>query len=135
MGFGQVAQTAELRKYFLRGNAIAKKHIEVFNKILVENDLPTPLSWDTEVMDTTTAPFSDKLMLYHIVYMVTQTVGNYGLSLGTITRMDIVPSFERLIAELLKYAEDGSNLLIKNGWMEEPPQADDHEAIAKRIKH
>jgi hypothetical protein len=49
--------------------------------------------------------------------------------------MDIVPSFERLIAELLKYAEDGSNLLIKNGWMEEPPQADDHEAIAKRIKH
>jgi hypothetical protein len=29
------------------------------------------------------------------------------------------------------YVEDGANILIDHGWMEQPPQAVDREALAK----
>lgn len=37
-----------------------------------------------------------------------------------------------LIADITKYAEDGANLLIKNGWMEQPPTFDDRDKLAKQ---
>ena len=34
-----------------------------------------------------------------------------------------------LIPEVSLYAEDGANIMIKHGWMEEPPQADDRNEL------
>ncbi|WP_462413724.1 hypothetical protein [Neobacillus sp. Marseille-QA0830] len=30
------------------------------------------------------------------------------------------------------YAEDGANIMIKHGWLEEPPQADDREELMNK---
>ncbi|MFX4261710.1 DUF3231 family protein [Pelotomaculum propionicicum] len=45
-------------------------------------------------------------------------------------RRDLSATFIRLIAEILDYAGDGLNIMINNGWFEQPPQAVNHEALA-----
>jgi hypothetical protein len=40
--------------------------------------------------------------------------------------------YTRLITEMGQYAEDGVNLLIDNGWMEQPPTTDDRTALANQ---
>jgi hypothetical protein len=37
------------------------------------------------------------------------------------------------IANTGRYAEEGLKIIMDNGWMEEPPQIVEHEAIAKGI--
>lgn len=36
-----------------------------------------------------------------------------------------------LTSELLRYGEDGANLMIENGWLEEPPKASDRRKLSK----
>jgi hypothetical protein len=38
--------------------------------------------------------------------------------------------YMRSLAEMLAYVEDGANILIDNGWMEEPPKAADRADLA-----
>lgn len=33
-------------------------------------------------------------------------------------------------AEIAKYAEDGANMMINNGWLEEPPLSEDRDKLA-----
>ncbi|MCP6428994.1 DUF3231 family protein, partial [Klebsiella pneumoniae] len=42
MGFAQVAESRELRKFFLRGKEIVDKHIKIHASLLSNSDVPTP---------------------------------------------------------------------------------------------
>lgn len=129
-GFAQVAKSAEVRDYFLRGMEIAKKQIEILGRLLQESDLPCPMTWDIEVSRSTTPPYSDKLMLAHVTALIALGQGNYGLAIAASMRNDVSAAYIRLSAEILAYAEDGANLLIKNGWMEQPPTAVNRRELA-----
>lgn len=63
LGFAQVAKSQDVRELFVRGQNISQKHIEVLSMFLKNDDLSAPATWDSEVTDSTTAPFSDKLMM------------------------------------------------------------------------
>ena len=130
LGFAQVCQSKELQKYFDRGKIICKKHFGALSSILTRDNLSAPTSWISEVTNSTVSPFSDKLMLYHIVFIVSAAVGFYGAGLSLSQRRDIAILYTGLIAEMGLYAEDGAELLIKNGWFEQPPLADDKEDLA-----
>ncbi|MEW9674142.1 DUF3231 family protein [Ammoniphilus sp. 3BR4] len=65
MGFAQVAKTAEVKDYFQRGKRISSKQMEIFSSILIEDDLPAPMSWDSHVTASTVSSFSEKLMMFH----------------------------------------------------------------------
>ncbi len=132
MGFSQVAVKQDARDYFARGKDISKKQIEIFSSILNEEDIPSPMTWDTDVTDSQEAPFSDKLMMFHITLLNATGVGNYGLAMAASTRRDLVAHFVRLSEEIGQYAEDGANLMIKHGWLEEPPQSIDREKLSKK---
>ncbi|MFZ3589876.1 DUF3231 family protein [Bacillus sp. DJP31] len=132
MAFAQCAKNDEVMKYFLRGKKIAHKHMDLFSNILKNDDLPAPMSWDTAVTDSTSPPFSDKLMLFHITAMIAAGIGNYGVAMGASPRRDIGMKYASLIPEIALYAEDGANIMIKNGWLEEPPQTDNREKLAKQ---
>jgi hypothetical protein len=123
MGFAQVAKSDDVRQFMERGKKIAVKHIEVFTSILNENDLPLSITYDTGVTESTTAPFSDKLMMIHTTSLIGAGIGNYGVAISSSVRRDLASHYNRLMAEVGKYAEDGANILIKNAWMEQPPQA------------
>ncbi len=130
IGFSQVAQSQEVRDYMVRGKEIAQKHVQIFNTLLTENDLPAPNLWDTP-RDSSVVTFSDKLIMSHVEAMNAAGIGYYGVSLGSSPRKDLGVDYSRLMLEIAQYAEDGANIMIKNGWMEKPPQAPDRQAIAK----
>jgi len=134
IGFSQVAKTKEVRDYLKEGEKICDKQYDVLNSILLESDLPSPRKWDAEVTNSTIPPFSDKLMLFHIVTLVATASGYYGAAFAISQRRDLGLKYELLIADITKYANDGARLLIKHGWMEQPPTFDDREHLSNQQK-
>jgi hypothetical protein len=131
IGFSQVAQSKEVVKFLMRGKEISTKHNEIFGSILHEADIPNPVPGDTFVTESKISPFSDKLIMFQVTALITIGVGYYGTSISTSARRDLMLHYERLIQEILKYSEDGANIMIHNGWMEEPPRASDRDELAK----
>ncbi|CAG7615812.1 hypothetical protein PAESOLCIP111_01829 [Paenibacillus solanacearum] len=123
LGFSQVVHNQKLRDYFARGTGISAKHTDVFAKILKDEHLPVPMTWDSDVTTSTEAPFSDKLMLFHVSLLVAAGTGNYGAAAAASPRKDVAAQYVRLAAEIASYAEDGATLMIEHGWLEEPPHA------------
>ncbi|MFD1362897.1 DUF3231 family protein [Lentibacillus salinarum] len=132
IGFSQVAQSKKVGKFFTRGKDIADKHDEIFGSILREDDLPVPMASDSFVTESRVAPFSDKMMLFIVTSLIGLGIGYYGTSISTSVRRDLTAHYDRLMHEILKYSEDGANLLIENGWMEEPPRASDRDELGNQ---
>jgi hypothetical protein len=60
-------------------------------------------------------------MMYHTMMINTSGIGNYGMALGTTSaRRDIAAHLVRLIGEVGQFEEDGANIMIENGWLEQP---------------
>ncbi|QDI91786.1 DUF3231 family protein [Salicibibacter halophilus] len=132
MGFSQTAKDTKIKKFLVRGKEIAHKHMEIFSSHLLEEDLPVQMAWDDSVSDATTeAPFSDKLMTFQTTTLIDAGIGNYGLSLAGSPRRDLGMMYARLVAEIAMMAEDGGELLIEKGWLEQPPLAPDRDTLGK----
>ncbi|WP_373231102.1 DUF3231 family protein [Cohnella sp.] len=134
MGFSQVAKSPKVRDYMLRGRDIADKHVEIFGSLLSDEFLPSASAWDTIATDSTVSPFSDKLMMMHVAAINGAGIGHYGRSLGTSPRRDLSAVYSRLIAEIGPFSDDGANIMIDNGWLEQPPQAADRNKLANEEK-
>lgn len=132
IGFGQVCQTKEVQKYFQRGKNICERQFGILSSILTKDELSSPVSWVSEVTNSTVPPYSDKLMLNHIVILVSAAIGYFGAALSVSQRRDLAVMYTALMAEVGLYAEDGAQLLIKYGWLEQPPLADDRENLANK---
>ncbi len=129
--FSQVAKSDKVRKYFLRGKEISLKHIKVFGDYLEMASLPLPASLEQEVSESKETPFSDKIMMFHFSLMIYAGVGNYGVSIAESQRSDLVLDYTRLVAEVLKFSEDGANIMIANEWLEQPPLSADRRVLSK----
>ncbi|MGM0780165.1 MAG: DUF3231 family protein [Bacillota bacterium] len=132
LGFSQVAQSKEVGQFMVRGRDIAAKHTKVFAELLEKSYLPVSMSWDMVVTDSTVPPFSDKMMMFMTTSLIALSAGIYATSAASSARKDISLNYIRLSAEIANYAEDGANILIKNGWFEEPPHPADHDELANR---
>ncbi|WP_112181362.1 DUF3231 family protein [Paraliobacillus zengyii] len=131
-GFSQVAQEKDVKQFFIRGTEIAKKHSKLFGTKLEESNLPISISWATEVTNSTTHTFSDKIMMFYTTALISLSVGFYGTSLAQSPRVDIGVMYNRLSLEIQLYSEDGANIMIKNRWLEQPPMASDRDELAKK---
>ncbi|MBM7653006.1 DUF3231 family protein [Neobacillus cucumis] len=131
-GFSQTVKSEEICKYLLRGKKITLKLIEEFSSILKDDEISVPAFGGLGVTESKEAPFSDKLMLSLINFLNHYAVSVCGLSLSESTRRDLFVHYTNIIAEIGLYAEDGVNLMIKNGYMEEPPKTPDREELASR---
>ncbi|QDR79946.1 DUF3231 family protein [Sporomusa termitida] len=129
-GFSQVARDTELRKFFLRGVEIGAKQIKGLSSFLSDEDVPIPSSPDSMLTSSTIPPFSDKLMMNHIILLNQFNLADIGVAVGQSTRTDIAADYMRMAAEIIQYGEDGINIAIKNGWMEAPPQVVSHRELA-----
>ncbi len=131
-GFAQTTERKEIKDFFIRGKDIAQKHIESFGAFLQDEDLPVPMTWDAHISDSTVQVFSDKLLMYHVMAMIASGIGFYGAAMAASPRRDLAIKYATLIPEISLYLEDGASLMIKNGWMEEPPQANDRDKLIKK---
>lgn len=130
IGFSQVAQSKEVTKFLLRGKEMAKNQCKVLGDVLTKEELPLPSSLDAEVTASTAFTFSDKLMMFYVTALTGLSIGYYGTAIAMSSRRDIGLAYIQLTKEILEYAEDGANILIENGWLEQPPMALNRNKLA-----
>jgi Protein of unknown function (DUF3231) len=132
MGFSQVAKSKDLRQFFNRGSNIGKKQITYFFEILKDSNTSYPSTWDALVTGSIEPPFSDKLMLFQVNLLSAIAIADFGTAIGGSVRKDIGILYGRLIAELATFAEDGARYMIKEKWLEKPPQTHDRDKLINR---
>ncbi|MDV2686843.1 DUF3231 family protein [Alkalihalophilus lindianensis] len=131
ISFAQMAQSNEVREFMIRAQQIAQKHIKVFGKTLIDSDMQAPMSWDTNVKNSTTPAFSDKLMMFITTLISNAGMGNYGLAASASMRMDLGTDYFRLALEVARLGKSGADIMIQNGWLEEPPQSADRKKLSQ----
>ncbi|OPX87349.1 MAG: hypothetical protein A4E53_02531 [Pelotomaculum sp. PtaB.Bin104] len=134
-GFQQVARSEQVRAYMARGAEIAKKHVEIFSKTLRKENLQAPMHSGELLTDSTIPPYSDMLMMQHVVVLTGIGIGNYATAMASSLRHDLSINYMRLITEAANYGEDGINIMIENGWFEEPPRSIDRRELVKEPVH
>ncbi|MCB5238619.1 DUF3231 family protein [Niallia circulans] len=131
IGFSQVASSEKLREYFQEGAKLASKQIKIYTNRLINQDLPSPKLMDTHITDSTASPFSDKLLMYHVSLAGNMALANIGTALSEMLRHDLAAEYIALIPTIGKYNNDGLNIMIEQGWLEEPYTAADRKKLSK----
>jgi hypothetical protein len=120
-----------VREFFQKSEKIADNHIKTFAKILQTDNLPVPMSWESEVTTSTDAPFSDKLMMYHIGFLAQVGQAYHGAGLAASMRTDLVATYETVILKNLWVIKKWFTIMENNKWLEQPPLAPNRKEIAK----
>ncbi|MDQ0231991.1 DUF3231 family protein [Metabacillus malikii] len=129
MAFAQVAKTEDAKKFIWRGVEISSKMVEVQASILAKEHLPQPKSEEAEITDSTTPPFSDRLMMYHKLLVGSATIGLFGSAIATCQRYDLSTHYSRFTIELADYMKDGFKIMVKHKWLEQIPLTIDREEL------
>jgi hypothetical protein len=131
IAFSQAAQNKEVRKFLEDSEKTSDQQIKAFTKIMQADNLPAPKSLETEVTDSTDAPFSDRLMLYHIGFLFQAAQVYHGTGLASAMRTDLVTAFESIILKNLMVTKKWFNIMVENKWLEQPPLAPNRKELAK----
>ncbi|NPV90914.1 MAG: DUF3231 family protein [Firmicutes bacterium] len=135
MGFRQAARSDQVGKYLERGINLCNKYMEAFSSALKQENIPAAICWDTIVTDSTTPPFSDKLMMFKTSYINSAFLVSYTTFFATSPRHDLSAIFMKAFTEVADYAQDGLNIMIDNGWYEEPARTVDRRELLNKPKH
>lgn len=131
LGFSQVATNKEVKQFLLKAIYTVQKHLSIFSTSLHQDHLPSPPMWDTEVTSSTISPFSDKLIMYHTGFVFNMGMAYYGVALASSFRRDLAVQCEEAIIRDIKNQDTWTEIMIKKGWFEQPPQAVDRKALSK----
>ena len=131
IGFSQVAKNEEIRDFFIRGKEMTNKHIEISSQQLHKDNLPSPPLLDDLVSESTFSPFSDKLMLAHKIEMFSMKIRSVGNAISLNGRKDLGGMYAKFLMDIGLYVEDGANIMIDHGYMEQPPKAADRDKLMK----
>jgi hypothetical protein len=132
IGFSQVAENKTIREFFIRGKEMTNKHIEISSQQLHKENLPSPPLLDHLVSESTISPFSDKLMLAHKIEMFSMKIRTAGNGASLNGRRDLGKMYVKFLADIGLYVEDGTNIMIAQGWMEQSPKAIDRDNLASK---
>ncbi|MFC4098046.1 DUF3231 family protein [Paenibacillus xanthanilyticus] len=131
-GFAQVAESQKIRDYFIRGKNINIEQGNALLNLLRKEDLPATLPSQYTITASTVPPFSDRLMHFFVTSLSSAKVRNFGDSIAVSPRHDLGALYAKLLVQTGNYAEDGGNLMIENGWMEQPPHTPDRHKLAMK---
>ncbi|MBM7585379.1 hypothetical protein JOC86_001921 [Bacillus pakistanensis] len=129
LGLLQVVKDKEIKGFIKNGKEISEKQIKFFNELLIKEDLLGTVPVSMEVTDSTTSPFSEKLIvaLFHFLNSIDITLIGHALSLSM--RTDLATHYSKFIGEILIYAKDGFNIMVDRKWLEQPPQAPNRKEL------
>ncbi|MCK0473222.1 DUF3231 family protein [Halalkalibacter sp. APA_J-10(15)] len=131
IAFSQVTQSKEVRKFLGSSERTSDEQIQTLAKILQSDQLPVPMSWETEVTTSRDSPFSDKLMLYHIGFLLQTAQAYHGTGIASAMRTDLVLTYEKIILKNLMVTKEWFNIMTRHNWLEQPPLAPNRKKIAK----
>jgi hypothetical protein len=130
-GFRQSVNTPNLKNLLQKGQELASEIMTTLSSILIANDLPVSMSSDTHVTDAEIAPFSDKLICYHIDFLNKLGLAGYGFSAAISTRNDLRKTYGKIMTKVFDYENDIKDYMIKHQWLEKPPIALDRDHLSK----
>ena len=131
IAFGQVVQSTEIREFLEDSGNSANDQIQLLSKVLQNDNLPAPPSSETEITTSQVAPFSDKLMMYHIGFMFQVGQVYNGAGLASAMRADLILNYERVILKNITVVKNWFDIMVKNMWLEQPPLAPDRKKISE----
>ncbi|PMC40471.1 hypothetical protein CJ195_01795 [Bacillus sp. UMB0899] len=132
IGFAQVANNQQVRNHFIKGMELSKKVETSLGEFLRPDFIEPPATYAGKATDSTIAPFSDKLMLYNTSLLTTFGLGSNALGGAFSLRTDLPAKMALLSKDILDFAKQGGKIMLKNGWMEEPPMIEDRNQLTKR---
>jgi hypothetical protein len=127
--FGQVSKDKKVSDCLFDGKDLSSKIIDELTSVFNDEEIPIPSNSDSFVTDSTEAPFSEKLMLSHILLMSTIGISSKGMAMSESARGDLQAKYMKYLVEIMNYTKKCSDILIDNGWLEQPPQAIKHENL------
>ncbi|MFG6149603.1 DUF3231 family protein [Halobacillus sp. B23F22_1] len=133
-GFAQTTNSKKVQTFMIKGRDASQKHIKLFTQLFNESNIHPPMGSSSYVTQSTIAPFSNKLIVFLISVLTSTGQGNYSAASTASLRYDLVLLYQKLAIEIGLYAKDGVDLMIKNHWLEEPPQAVNRSQLFNRIK-
>jgi hypothetical protein len=113
-----VTKDKEIKKFLLDGKDLAQKQIDIFNKVLKEEEHLGNIPVSIEVTDSTISPFSDRLIMFLIATTVTTGIYLASYALSVSMRKDLAAHYTSIIVDILKYGGDGLKIMVNRGWME-----------------
>jgi spore coat protein CotF len=131
IGFSQVAESEEIRTFFEEIGKKADENIQALASILHKDNLPVPMSWESEVTTSQDSPFSDKLMLYHMGFLGQTAQVYYGTGLAGAMRTDLAVVYEKTILKTLTLTKNWFDIMVENKWLEQPPLAPNRKELAQ----
>lgn len=109
--FAQVYKNKEHSEYFIKGKYLSEEINKELIDLLIEQDIPIPATSESFVTNSTESPFSEKLMLYHIMMMSAVGVNYKGMAMSQSMRLDLEAKYAKFMAKIMKYAEDGITIM------------------------
>ncbi|MGO4275954.1 DUF3231 family protein, partial [Paenibacillus sp. TAF58] len=131
IGFAQVAQDKQVKEYFVEGMKLSKNVETTLGEFLREDYIEPPATHAGKATNSTISPFSDKLMMYITNLLGSFGIGSHALGGAFSLRSDLLVTMARLAQKIVPFVKDGGELMIKHGWMEEPPQVEDRRQLTK----
>jgi len=128
-GFGQVSKNEKIYNYFFEGMGISSKIIGELTQVFTVENIPIPSTSDSFVTDSTVAPFSEKLMLTHMLVLAASSVGSLGMAVSESVRVDLYAMYIKYTAQIMKYGQKGTKLMIDHEWLEQPPTVLNHKDL------
>ncbi|MED1203522.1 DUF3231 family protein [Heyndrickxia acidicola] len=129
-GFKQVIHDSEIHEFLDHCLKAISKNIDVFTSVLAEENLHTPNLLDGEYTNSNVAPFSEKLMTFHIGFLFHLASTYYASAMVTSMRIDIIGHCDAAIIRDLKIISFFGKLMLKKGWIESLPLADDRKELS-----
>ncbi|MCJ7841885.1 DUF3231 family protein [Lederbergia sp. NSJ-179] len=130
-GFAQVAKIKDIRKHFFRGKELSKTIITKSSEILLDSDINPPSTPAGRVTDSTMSPFSDKLMIYNTSLLSSFGLGSDAIGTSFSLRKDLPLKMIPIVKDIFDFANEGGDLMIQHGLMEEPPPMEDRTQLSK----
>jgi spore coat protein CotF len=133
-GFIQVISSEEIYNYLCKGKDLSLKYLKMFSTIFSHEGLDIPPSYEKEVLSRSPkqSPFSDRLILNHVVLLNAYGIGNYALGIAQSQRRDLSAMYGKIILEVGLYADNGADILVKKQWLEQPPLITINEQLVKQ---
>lgn len=128
-GFAQTSDTDEVAELFLKGAKSAKKQYHALGELLEKDELPMPPSFSAEITDSKQRVLSDRIMVTHVAGLLGSLLSQYGFSLGTIMKHDLVKTYSTQIVKAGAFSEKVTRFLIEKEWLEKVPGAISHKNL------
>ena len=128
VSFSKLANSKGNKQYFSKGRDKIEYVQNSIQEIFEKENIPISASGDYLIFDVEKSPFSDKLMLFFVnVCLGMFCFAMIGQAMNSSVRSDIIYKLTKISNKLRKYYGEGLLLMIKENWLEEPPQAIDRK--------